>query len=902
MKNYIEYISDEELRFICSQISAKTLRDFYQKNGTEFSKLKPGFRPRFLTDEETYSFACSNKNTPFLADFLNFAIGKWLQEIRDAKEAAVNDGETEIVAYIETLAKSFFDENPALYFKITEESIPVENQDLFFYAIKVAVERNYLSRISENIDSIDDRIEQIKASYESAADELRLEYEEALQTSKQEVDTLKSTNEQIKARLEGVESSRGALEEELKTYRELSAHMQDEEDIKPTPGYHYASLCITYVDDLGRDRLKRVADVRDGELSESLIESAPDYTRLYSHDGPTREGSFGVWDWRVIPNKSDPAKDYIETSYNNSIKPIEVIAINECSNIEELVEILKRGISVELHTERILFAILAGGKYEGVYCDLKDLVVKSELIELKKEVLKLPVYTFYRIDTLHREDTVILHKTAIGLPQRLVYVHNPMDVVRNCILGKATWPVSQQKGFVRNEYQKIRSFITELQTEDLYEDISKKCDCSVDEAVEYVTAFMSRADKVVVGNTIENTAMVQVIKNDPEAYAKCMNEIRNEWEHEHESLLNDACEAVNKVKEEEDRVKESVEKKNQELAMAQKKLDECNQEFEKRIATADEVQQLVAQKIESAKNNAAAFIADNAFIQAISAVTVSDKNPETNRGSVFKEHDEINSEEPDVNETPDQLLQTVQYELSEAGVSDESASGVAALLYSAYIRRMPLLLAGPNGRDIADAFSAAISCQTAAVIECGGNDTEAINKCEASNEKIVVIENPLQVGWENAIIKLISKRERFYILTQPFSDDLVVEPRGLFNYCLPVLTEMFVISTPARNYTGGILSEDFAHYHPENTSRLYGKALDELNITSITRENIQMLISDINKLNGSVAPDTVLEFLLYPLMYAIGESQTLIGKLDTLEQKPSAITVAKLKRLIGEGE
>ena len=78
MKNYISITSDEDLRFLCHRISAKALKDIYQNNGHAFTKLKRGFRPGSLTDEETFNFACTNKNEPFVADFINFTIDKWL--------------------------------------------------------------------------------------------------------------------------------------------------------------------------------------------------------------------------------------------------------------------------------------------------------------------------------------------------------------------------------------------------------------------------------------------------------------------------------------------------------------------------------------------------------------------------------------------------------------------------------------------------------------------------------------------------------------------------------------------------------------------------------------------------------------------------------------------------------
>ena len=910
MINRIELLTDDELRYICRRISGKTLRDLYQKNGNTFNKLKRGFRPGSLSDDETYNFACSNRNTPFIADFLDFVVDRWLQEICEAKEEAIKDGMAENVAIIETLANSYFDERPDLYFKMLEMDPPIGDEELLRHVVKVESERNHLSSVaSDNVD-VDALVEQLRNTYESEAQGKQEEHERALEAAKEELDKAQSTVEQYRIKLDGAESSKAAMEDELKTYREMAAHVDVEEEMKPTPGFHYASLCVAYRDDFGRNRLLRVADIKEGEFSDKLSESAPEYTRLYSHDGPANDGDIGVWDWRVVPNRSDPTKDFIESSYNESIKPIEVIALGECNSIDAIIEVLRKGFSVDLHAERILFSFSNGGKYEGVYCDSKTLDYKSGIATLKDEVLKLPVYKVLKIDTLLLENAVlenvnVLVRANLGMPQRLVRVKAPMDIVRNCIISKTTWAASQQKGFVRSEYQQIRAFLMELQTTDLYEDISRKCDCSLDEAIEYVTAFMSRADKVVIGDTVENDVMVQIIENDPDAYANCMSALRTTWEQENASTITEAHAALEAIKKDEASYRQSVEKKTQELLDIQTKISDASQELDRQKNMAEEVESLVLQKIEHAKNYAADFIANSVFAQAVSIAPTNNsttKMVSEESRSLFTAHKTIDSEEPDVNETYDQLLQTVQFELCEAGVAEEYTVGLASMLYGAYVRRIPVLLAGPNGHEIADAFAAAMDAKTAAVFTCAGHEYTNLDICESSEEEIVVIENPLQAQWENDVIRLISKREKFFIMTQPFADDLVVEPRGLFNYCLPVLTELFVSQLPSRNYTGGKMSEAFVHYVPAAISEKYGKILDELNITSLTRDNVQALITDIGKLSGRDEADDILQLLLYPLAYAVGEQHTLIDKIDVMESKPTTRTIARLKHLAGEEE
>ena len=906
MRNYIDLLTDRELQYCCKRIGGRTLRDLYQKNVNSFNKYKPGYRPGHLLDEEAYNFACANRKVSFVADFLNFVIATWLQQISEFQEKTIRDGKPESIALIETLAQSVFDEQPEIYFKVSGTRALVEPEEVLYHAIKVTCERNRLSSAEVGADRLDGELDRLREQHEAEMQARKQEFETALDHAEREVERLKNTIEQDRVKIEGLVSSGILLEEELRSYRELSASTDEKENLGPNPEYDYASLCVAFKDTQGRDRILRVADVRNNVFSDVFIESAPDYKRLYNIDGPNQEGTVGVWDWRVIPNRNDPNKDFIESAFNRGIKPVEVIFPEDCQNLSDLVERLKSGISINQHTERMLLAVSNDGNNIGIMCEAKDFRNKQGFLSINDSVLKLPVYSFSMSNILHVERTVVLDRINLGMPKELIRIKDPMEVVKECIVAKATWPVSQQRGFVRNEYRQIRAFLNELQTSDLYEEISLKCECSIEEAVGYVSSFMARADKVVIGNTIENDVMAQIIRNDPNAYSECMSKLKQEWEQENQSMLLEAQASLEEVKREVAEYSISVLKKQEELSALQEKVTEADLDIEKQRELADEVEKIVAGQIEHARNNVAEFIAHDAFAQAYGKLFTGMTSVEQERSSkvqqLFSAHSSINAKEPDVNETYEDLIQTTQFELTQAGVDDENAPGVAALLYSAYIRKIPILFAGPNGSDIADAFSVALNCQTAARLDCRGTETDTLDNLTSSDEQIIVIDNPLQANWESYVIRQISKRDKFYILTIPFSEDLVLEPRSLFNYCVPVITELFVSSSPSQNYTGGEMAAGFRHYKPEGIIKSYDKILDALKINSLARENIQALISDLNMLMNNKIPEAILQLLLYPVSVATGNTHVLAEKMELMDRKPSAQFISRIKRLIGEEE
>ena len=219
----------------------------------------------------------------------------------------------------------------------------------------------------------------------------------------------------------------------------------------------------------------------------------------------------------------------------------------------------------------------------------------------------------------------------------------------------------------------------------------------------------------------------------------------------------------------------------------------------------------------------------------------------------------------------DELLCTIEDELEEAGVSKSSVRGLAAYLYSAYCGRIPLLLAGPNGRDIADAFSSALFGRTASLLCCeNGYDSKAIETCMRDGGSIVALLNPLNANWINHFPLLTAGKEKFIIAVQPFAEDLWVEPRSLYHYVLPVLTEPFVDQTASRNFTGGCICEDFQE-HPPTTPQKSVPLAAKLSMPILAQNRLRQILADIKVLSGNDCADYDFLFGALPYSYVTGQ-------------------------------
>lgn len=910
MSNYVEQLNGDDIYYLCTIIGGKQLRDIYKKNTKAFNKKRPGFRPGNLSDEETFNFASTYKDEDFVAYFFNHWLDDRLKEISNEIAMQTDKGMKEDLAVAETLVKSVFYKRPELYFRLTDSRPPIENADFFYQFINLAREQmassSDESRSDNNQNLSKEALSELENEHKAKIDAINVEHENALREAKEEVKRLQNTINNLENETRSQREQNHALQKELEEYKQLSSFEIPSPEFTVRDEYLYASLCQTYIDDRGQSRLIRMADVKDGELSTIFLSDAPNYSLLYRKDGPDNEGFIGIWDWKTVPKRSDPTKDFIETEFNAEEQPIEVLIVKDCLTVYDLAMKLQAGYPRNFHSDRVVFAINNGSSYEGIYCDRESASIQMGRVTLKPDIVKLPIYRFNSSNLMKFKDITIMSKLGMGIPIKLIRIKDPIEIVQKLIVDRTTWPVMQQGGFTRNEYRRAKEFLTGLPTEELYDQICRTCDCTTEEAKEFVDDFIARADEFSSGNTLENSILAQVIRNDPALYASCLEEVGKDWEKANQEQVETAKAELLSIQQDEAESKKRFEDKEKEYSLLIQKIKESEQKIDAQKHLAEEVETLVMAKIERARKNAAEFIAENAFVHSEMNTTITREVPIVNNISKvekFMDSEEMSTEDYDVNNNYEQVLQTLNNELLEAGVADSSVEGLSVILYSAYINRIPLLLAGPNGMDIACAFYAALKCMKPAVLTCEGdlNDFE-IERCLSSSNDLVVVETPFQAEWRNAVIKMLSKRDRMYILVHPYAEDLCIEPKGLFNYCVPLLTEMCVDAFPTGQYVGGRCSKEYKPYVSQVKKGLYDKLFASMNIRSISKMNCQLLLSDLHDLSKKGGVDADYEMILYPMAYVLDETNTLEDYINETDQKPSASFRERLSRLIGDRE
>ena len=172
----------------------------------------------------------------------------------------------------------------------------------------------------------------------------------------------------------------------------------------------FTSLCYITVDYEGRIWLNRLADVEDDILhtpfkSERTDNYFENRDRLYRNDGPTALGTIGIWEWTAIPNRDNPAIDYVQSYYVKDYSPVRVVVLM-AKSLDEVVEQLQNGTArTQAYFCDTLFCYEPKwGQFAGVLCRANEFNISDRCAKLSETVYSLPNYTISSGDIYNWED------------------------------------------------------------------------------------------------------------------------------------------------------------------------------------------------------------------------------------------------------------------------------------------------------------------------------------------------------------------------------------------------------------------------------------------------------------------------------------------------------------------
>ena len=320
-------------------------------------------------------------------------------------------------------------------------------------------------------------------------------------------------------------------------------------------------------------------------------------------------------------------------------------------------------------------------------------------------------------DIIYVDEKIFYSKLNLGTAKKIVHMKDLTTFIKEKIISRAVWSSFKDRVTKKNLVA-FREFLSNFTTEEFYNEIAREYLCSIEEIRPKIDNFIRDVDKYFQTETFDEELFTAVIKNCPQLLEKCQSIAKEKWLIDNEQIINQMESKISALKhslEEQNKISKELE---QEIVDRQSTLDKIMVDIESKKQLASEVEIKVAQKIEAAKTNVADFICEMAFInnqvggvQSAQAIT---ENKNYLPGQVIEsEHVQENKDLKEF-QYSERSMYTVATELGLQGVSNEYVLSFAAYLCAAYKNKILLLLAGPNGRDIADAFSVSLNGKTAA--------------------------------------------------------------------------------------------------------------------------------------------------------------------------------------------
>lgn len=214
--NYLQQLTEEEINYVCSVIPYKHVVRYFKTYPKEFAKIRPGFRPTSLNASAAIKILKKYHDRKFINSFLEKTIDKWLVEIEECLEQYMNEGESFELSCLHTLPKSYFADNVALYFKLSQKEYSEDFITLMDIVVK-DIKAKYEN--SQQIDELEKEFEEERLELNSIIDKQKKEiYREKQKSSDRDNEinelsySLKQTTESYEELQKSFECNRKRME------------------------------------------------------------------------------------------------------------------------------------------------------------------------------------------------------------------------------------------------------------------------------------------------------------------------------------------------------------------------------------------------------------------------------------------------------------------------------------------------------------------------------------------------------------------------------------------------------------------------------------------------------------------------------------------------------------------
>lgn len=701
----------------------------------------------------------------------------------------------------------------------------------------------------------------------------------------------------------------------------------------------WISLCKVNRPDRNRDIwLLRLADAIEGSLVAPSIDDKKEQTfdnrrLIFREDGPDTPDSIGFWEWKE--RKSDSGRWWSDATYMEETKPVEVVVLDKCSSVEQIVDMLKSGLHIPAYLSgNVLFAVRKHTAFVGLLCNIEYFNVrpgKDLWAVLKDTIYTLPYYEVDVSDIFTWNDRKIYKYISFGEPKKRFPIHIPVQLLKQLFLQRMSWPVFKAQGIVKGDWQKIKQFFNEIPDNTILETVSQTYSMSAQEAQSCVNAFLKTIESHIDVEDIDSSLIIQILDNHEGIKLKLDGIAQKKWQEEHQAevkqaqveiaaMRNAAEQEVAAAKQRLLEVEESVagaETKYtgilSEIATSEAKLNRLIEEIEQYESLGNDAMEAVRSKIAEAQKDMAGFIAELSVVLPQPQVQQEPVKQENKRLPVWR-YDaapdyEFDNDEIEIssswNEEYAQLCDNLSRSL---GIDGILCDMLAAFLYAANNQNEPLLIAGPGGREIGNAFSGSMFAARSGHLTLENeSDSALFDTTRKFSEKVITIHNMFHKGWSATLLQDFARSEKQILWSHPYVEDLAIEPKELYSYALPLLSECFVVDLPQNRHPFvnpnfyAKRAENFKAYRTGKKKPLRLSAWKRLKLSKMVLNRMERILSDVKQImdQESYAKDIEILLGILPMAVLTGKREILKDLLEE-EKNISREVRAEVERYIEE--
>lgn len=564
------------------------------------------------------------------------------------------------------------------------------------------------------------------------------------------------------------------------------------------------------VDGKGMIHLKRIADVdENGKIQiVKILGSLSPREILAPLDENDLTEKVGVWAWQATYHKGGVT---FKAEERPDIRVALVVLLKNINSIKTLESKLINGQLPQLENKErdnkfdLMVLYERQSDFEGYF--VSDNQLKEDIYAIKENVIELTKHSISKkhlLDNAGNFGGYQFFKKVDFQPKKNAaknIIREPYEIIRHELLAYLNQVSKRPELMSITDSFDLEDLIQELPQKDFIQMLSNKLKVSELAAKSMFEKFVQNAGKYIEAKDIPSDAIYRIVDHNAEFQDKAMTVYEKIWRRQNTEEVRQATKNLSKLKREiesDTDVKQIIEL---EIESSNQQMNELKEEIQSNQELVETIEARTNEKLVKIQNDAIDYLTSAPFVKYL----VGEKNTviqQYTSGIKLKDSIEISSEA--------ELLKTIEGNLYNLGI--EKVEQFAKFFYASVLGNISLLLVGPYSEELANLLSMSVYGRHAAVLDCMGEfDLNALDKLEQSDDKLIIVRNIFNSKWVNYIPRLVNLVDKQVIFTHPFIEDLRIEPESLYNYMLPIFTELF-IDHPERidlTFVGGNLSSNF---------------------------------------------------------------------------------------------